>query len=52
LQLPDIALCAGYEGWLVQEFEGIEDARYALRQGLANTRRMLKLRRAELGRRQ
>lgn len=31
----------GYDGFLVQEFEGVEDCLFALEQGLANTRRML-----------
>lgn len=31
----------GYDGWLVQEFEGIEDCIYAVEQGLAFTKRLL-----------
>ncbi len=30
-----------YDGYLVQEFEGVEDCLFALEQGLANTKRML-----------
>ena len=32
----------GYDGWLIQEFEGIEDPIYAVTQGLRFTKRLLK----------
>ena len=32
----------GYDGWLIQEFEGIEDPVYAVTQGLRFTKRLLK----------
>ena len=32
---------AGYDGWLIQEFEGIEDCVYAVSQGLGFARRLL-----------
>ena len=32
---------AGYDGWLIQEFEGIEDCVYAVGQGLNFTRRLI-----------
>lgn len=32
----------GYDGWLIQEFEGIEDPIYAVTQGLRFTKRLMK----------
>ncbi len=32
---------AGYDGWLIQEFEGIEDCVYAVSQGLSFAKRLL-----------
>ena len=32
---------AGYDGWLIQEFEGIEDCIYAVEQGLCYAKRLL-----------
>lgn len=34
---------AGYDGWLIQEFEGIEDCIYAVEKGLKYAKRLLKV---------